>query len=511
MAEGLLAGLAAAACLAVAGFAPGIVNRLLALPVRVFPGAAPPSHYAALLQSTALSWAVLLPIAVLVYASVPRRAGRFHRGVATGLTPSVATLLVALVVTGAALVPRQRTGDEPAYLIMAQSLVRDGDLQAPEAGKELHPSTQARPGVVVSKHPPGLAFLIAFPRELAGEIGLRAVLAATAVGLVALLIRLLVPWLGTEGASLTGLLLGISFPIAPYASLVFPDLPAALCVALLTAHLSGVYETPVAPALAMAFLPWLNPRMLPPAVLFLAWSWLDRKAGRRSRAGLTVALVGSLAIMAWVHLRWFGSPSPFAARWGEGHLFSLSDLLPGLLGVLVDQQYGLLVWAPVFVLLPVGLAVLWRRSRGTAVGLLLLAGATCMPGILHVWTAGWSPAARYLVPALPFLAIPVGLGLIEGLHARGWRYRFTQLVVVAQLAIGLLSVMIPGKLFGTLESAPRNYYFDLAGRLLHFDPSVLVPTLLHGPPWRSQLHAGLLVLLWMAISWLWVRRAPETV
>lgn len=492
-------------CLGLAASAPAITRWLLELPVSVVLGKAPAVHYSKMLRATSLSWSLLIPLLfVLSVALLKLLSSQLVR---PGFGPSRSTIVVCvgLVLVAGTLVPRQPTGDEPAYLIMTNSLIRDGDFQSPEAGPEFHPSPCARPGVAVSKHPPGMAVLLATPVLLAGETGARLGMALLGVVLIALLIPLLETVVEPTIAAVTALLLGISFPVAPFSGLLFPDLPAAACLALVASRLVGLRVPLWSVAAALGLLPWLNPRMLPPAVLILLWSWLDRHVPRRTALALSASLAASLSGMAWLHVRWFGSPSPFAARWCSPHLLQPSQALVGTLGILVDQQYGLLVWAPMFCLVPVGLALLWRRNRSTTVGLVLLVGATCGPGVLHNWTAGWSPAGRYLVPALPFLAIPVALAARDGLRRAGWRGELTRLLVIAQLLIGALALTVPGKLFGTLDTNPWNYYLSLAGRVLHLDPRFVLPSLRNGPPLLGEAHAAALLGLLVTVSWVWLR------
>ncbi len=495
----------AAGCFGLAASAPAVTRWLLALPVSVVLGKEPAAHYSAMLRATSLSWSLLIPllfvlsVALLKLLSAPLVRPR------SAPSRGAIVVCVGLVLVAGALVPRQPTGDEPAYLIMANSLIRDGDVQSPEAGPEFHPSPCARPGVAVSKHPPGMAVLLATPVLVAGETGARLGMALLGAALIALLMPLLETVVDPTVAAVTALLLGISFPVAPFSGLLFPDLPAAVCLALLASRLAGLRVPLWSVAAAVGFLPWLNPRMLPPAVLILLWSWFDRRVPRKTAVVLSVSLTASLLGMAWLHLRWFGSPSPFAARWCSPHLLQPSQALVGTLGILVDQQYGILVWAPIFCLVPVGLAFLWRRSRSATVGLVLLVGATCGPGVLHNWTAGWSPAGRYLVPALSFLAVPVALAVRDGLGRAGWRGVLTRLLVIAQLVTGALALTVPGKLFGTLDTHPWNYYLSLAGRVLHLDPRIVLPSLRNGPPLLAQVHAAALLGLLLIVSYFWLR------
>jgi hypothetical protein len=84
------------------------------------------------------------------------------------------------------------------------------------------------------------------------------------------------------------------------------------------------------------------------------------------------------------------------------------------LGLLFDQQWGLLIAAPIYLLAAVGLAAM-RRAPGGRAGLWwLLAVTVPYIGLITVylqWWGEWCPPARYLAPVVPLLAWPLAQGL----------------------------------------------------------------------------------------------------
>jgi hypothetical protein len=79
-------------------------------------------------------------------------------------------------------------------------------------------------------------------------------------------------------------------------------------------------------------------------------------------------------------------------------------------GILVDQEFGLLPYAPIYLLAPVGAALLWSARPRLARGLLLViavyVGLIVFPVTnAHSWEGGWNPAARFLTPIVPLLAV----------------------------------------------------------------------------------------------------------
>jgi hypothetical protein len=104
-----------------------------------------------------------------------------------------------------------------------------------------------------------------------------------------------------------------------------------------------------------------------------------------------------------------------------------------LLGLLLDQQWGLLIAAPVYVLAAVGLIALWRA--GTARPLLRWMLFCIIPYILLVaaykqWWGEWCPPARYLMTITPLMALPLGHSLLALRHSRLYLGLFTVLAAL---------------------------------------------------------------------------------
>ena len=101
---------------------------------------------------------------------------------------------------------------------------------------------------------------------------------------------------------------------------------------------------------------------------------------------------------------------------------------------------GLVFYAPVVALVPIGLATLLaRRIWGVAaVSSAAMAAVFAVNLSYPAWTGGWSTGPRLLVPLLPFAMLPVA-----GLLARGGRWAVA-LTAVLGLAGGVLMLMFVG-------------------------------------------------------------------
>ena len=99
---------------------------------------------------------------------------------------------------------------------------------------------------------------------------------------------------------------------------------------------------------------------------------------------------------------------------GSGEV--LPEVLVRLAGLTVDQEFGLLPYAPIYVLAPIGAISLVRTNRTIAVSVLAIvvfyvALIVAPPINVHGWMGGWNPPARFLTPIAPLLGLFVFAGM----------------------------------------------------------------------------------------------------
>ncbi len=360
-------------------------------------------------------------LAVPLLAAITLVAARVGKG-----TGRVAFLplafLVLVVAAGRSHVVVGPEGDEPHYLMVAESLLRDGDLDLERdfaAGRYAsfhdaplapHYRVRGRNGEIYSLHAVGLSLLILPAWALAGYAGVTVFMAL----LAALLAREVREWTaeltGREDvADAAGWLLVLSPPLLHYAGLVFSEVPAALAVAygLRRARRESLsWHAALAIGLAGAALPWLNVRYAPLAFLLVAHAvWRHRRA----TLALLAPLLASLGALALYHFALYGFWDPRRV-YGRRPEFALATLRDGLPGLFLDQEFGLLVYAPLLVLALPGLFFLLRRDRRLGVASLLAVGVVVLTaGSWHMWRGGFNPPGRFLVPIVPILMVAVGL------------------------------------------------------------------------------------------------------
>jgi hypothetical protein len=320
-------------------------------------------------------------------------------------------------------------GDEPHYLMVAESLLRDGDLSLEQDYAEgryrafhdhplvPHFRVRGKHGEVFSLHALGLSLLI-LPAYALGGYPLVSFFMALLAALLARELRGLIARTFADDALAEGAgwALALSPPLIHYAGLVFTEIPAALIVATFLHRERGGEPRPLrAAALGsmVAFLPWLNVRLSVVVVILV----LHALAGRprvRAAGALLLPLAASALALAAYHWWLYGFWDPRRV-YGRRPEFSLAGLGNGIPGLFFDQEFGLLVYAPVFALALPGLVSLLRHERRLGVTSLTLAiSMVLIAGSWPMWRGGFNPPARFLVPIVPALAVGVGEWLRRG-------------------------------------------------------------------------------------------------
>ena len=197
---------------------------------------------------------------------------------------AVWTFAMALPAIGARATYGARvTADEPYYLTTAISIGEDFDLDISDELDErrfepyheidLNPQTIELDdsGRRISPHDPLLPALLALPMRLGGWIAAKAALAVFAAAAAAATLWLAVRRFGVR-VGVGGLVVGAFYgapPLTAYATQVYPEMPAALCLALALAAATGpLGRTGRALALVcIVALLWLSVKFVPVAAV----------------------------------------------------------------------------------------------------------------------------------------------------------------------------------------------------------------------------------------------------
>ena len=503
----------------------------------------------ALIWTGPMAWVPIIAAGAFAVGLGPLRATARLLNLLEPDDATVAAFVLAAVLGGLAAWsadPRTPGGDEPHYLMITQSLLKDGDLNldnnhanrdyASFYAGELKPDVRRRGlhGEAYSIHAPGVAVLVAPAFQFFGYTGARVVLILlTAIGAM-LTWRL--GWRVTDSPAAAWCAWGaviLTPTFAMQSFMVFPDAPGFLIVAaatLLLVQLSRGDLPGTVPVfltgVALAALPWLHTRfailaaglgaaialrlLAPGAVPPRRRSEVEAKLTpdpvitREDRVIRLIALslvpVISAALWFWFFKAHYGTFDPRAPYGTEEQ--RVAWIVPAILALFFDGQFGIAAYAPAVAL---AFAGWWRRTetftRRLAVELALITFAYLgAVTTVRMWWAG-RPAtpARFMMAVLPLLAVPIAVAWTRLTAA-------ARALAVALVAIGagvtavLLSVDRAGLLWNDRTAEPRW--------LEWLSPVVNLSRMWPGFFWqesRFPFH----VVLWCAIAtavWLIARR-----
>jgi hypothetical protein len=328
------------------------------------------------------------------------------------------------------------TGDEPHYLLAAQSLVVDGDLNLKNNYQDrqytaFYDAAYLDPHIkVVSEstwlptHDVGFPLLIAPAYALGGRKGVMVWMAFMGALMATQLFLLGWEVSGTKwagGAAWLGL--AFSAPLSLYVLQIYPELAGSLVVTYASRHILGTSEwlggntgrpywtwlRVLATALALTLLPWLSGRYLPILVwLVVLLVWRQRTTRRVWLICGGLAFASVLAYLG-TNFALYGGPAPAAASTGNAVSTGFADVaIPqiwrGLAAWLFDQQRGLFVYGPILIIAVVALPHLWRIRKFD--GLFLFGPVVITWVLTSIWGGfyiGWEMSARYMIVGLPLL------------------------------------------------------------------------------------------------------------
>ena len=181
----------------------------------------------------------------------------------------------------------------------------------------------------------------------------------------------------------------------------------------------------------------------------------------------------------------YGTPNPTVQYGYSGAGLELSNIPRGVLGLLFDQEYGLLTYSPIYVLVGLGVWLMLRpeETRWQALGLLATGAAYLLTVTqVYMWWGGWSVPGLFLAPVLPLVApmLAVAVDRCRGAAGRG----VVGLLLVVSLATFTVAVYEPVArvLFNDRDGTGRLVETLQGGTLL----TAVLPTFLE-QEWLAQL------------------------
>jgi hypothetical protein len=368
------------------------------------------------------------------------------------------------------------TGDEPHYLLVAQSIAFDGDVELTNdyASRErtlrvvnvfpldpnLHAAEYKESAGLRPLHGVGLSALVAPGVAFGGLGGARLVMVLIAALLAHQIYRLLADlafrW---PYRVLAWSAVAFCMPILPFSSQIYPELPGALLAVIVLRILVRGGPSTAALALASAAsaaLVWLHVRYLPISfalllgVAYVATSshsagvgarssslvdrarWAGSDLRRRVRVAAaqprTVALpvlvpyaaVFGAFLLAFLH--WYGSADPRTPYYaystttiGSGGWKALYDYV---LHDIFDPMAGWIPFAPVHWVGLAALACVVVWFGWPALACLAVAAGYELVLASAAPAGGWGLPARYLIIVIPLIAVPIAVAIQQIRAAR---------------------------------------------------------------------------------------------
>jgi hypothetical protein len=432
------------------------------------------------------------------------------------------------------------TGDEPHYLLIANSIVLDGDIDLANdyaSPERTQPTCNCFPlephghrytsNALYPQHGLALPLLLAPALALDGLDLARLLMIAIAALLADQLFRLLRDL--RPGRALYSWLAWAAviccLPLIVYSNQLFPELPGAL---LLIVGLRAAVRAPnrralLVGALAAAVLPWFNVRYFTLAAFLVscllygaARNGASRRAGgivssasaelgrisrtlaheRRGAAATVLApVVISMVVLGIVFKELYGRPTPDAPfrhspyeLGGGGWTFWYEFLFAEI----IDPGVGWIPYAPVHLLGLAGIGLLlWRYGSRAALvfaGLLLYAAVVASTGT----PAGTTFPGRYLLVVIPLVAVPLALALDR---VRVARYAFVPLALVS-LVVSISAVRNHEDLYPFARDRGHTARLAVVGDLQPLFPrprevpEYLVPSFAAARPSEFPPHTG---------------------
>lgn len=324
-------------------------------------------------------------------------------------------------------------GDEPHYLIISQTMLKyhsidvmqdytNGDYRS---FYPVHIDAHTAPnghGQALPLHGIGGPFLwlpfFAWHGRL-GAIVFMCLICALAVYNVYKLLEALEISQGYRLLVSLGFALGS--PLYVYSHLTFIEpIAASLCIYILRVLCQKNLSTLdlVGSSIALGVLPWVHIRFALIELLLFAFllyrlyqenKWTNL---RRYVAYLVPVIALFLLYEAYEFFVW-GSLNPAAHEFNSGNLPFRYSPFEGLLGIFMDQEFGLFTNFPIFLFaLPGIILALKKKFLSLNVLLLLLfVPYVMMYASFSVWSGGWNPPTRYLLVLTPTLAFYVAYAL----------------------------------------------------------------------------------------------------
>ncbi len=185
-----------------------------------------------------------------------------------------------------------------------------------------------------------------------------------------------------------------------------------------------------------------------------------------------VFILGGLpcvALLAFYNLHCFGSPFSFSYNYLSYEPFR-QGVEKGLLGIsipkmdaiaaiLFSPSRGLFFVMPIFLYSLFGLFRMFKEKKFIAEAIVIIViffGYLCINGGFYGWHGGWTYGPRYLVPMLPFLAIPIAFAPLRSI----WFALILFISIFQVVLSAAIFVHVPNEIVNPLFEIIIPFLFD---------------------------------------------------
>lgn len=324
------------------------------------------------------------------------------------------------------------TGDEPHYLLIATSLIEDGDISIENnyaqrdyqkrgfyQNSKLDPHLiTGRNGRLVPTHQILPAIIVLPGFAVAGWRGAGVtmiLIVCTAALLVFLILR---RYIDEKAAALITVFFFLTYPLLAYSHLVYPEVTALFLVVLGTfcalkfSDGKGLAYILLA-GVAAALLPFLHTKFviltaaLSLLAIICAWS------RPRTLIFFFGIVAASLVVLALWTMYVYGPDliNGLTITRGQGGMLGAGSFW-GIFGLYLDRAWGLIPFAPLYIASFAGVPFPRKKLELKKWWVFIPVTIICytlVVGSFKDWKGGLSPVPRYLIPLMPLLIICAAL------------------------------------------------------------------------------------------------------
>jgi len=375
------------------------------------------------------------------------------------------------------------TGDEPHYLIAAESIARDFDVnlennyKTPEEYKKFHPveiedydrlhTIKGRDGEgAYSTRGMGLPFLLALFVKAGGRYPAQFFMNLAAAALcLAIFMLVTASGISRRNAAAAAMAAAVFMPLSAGASLILTEVPAALltayCLFVLAAGKTGGRN--ILFFVCIGIFPWLHVKMAVFSVVFLGAYYFRVFIKKGFNLRFEVVNILPVLLSAGLFVRFYyvvyGIIAPFGLKDLSTVVFSGDPseqmnvfifepvhFITAAAAVIFDRDFGLLVYCPLYAAAFWGMAKAAAKKDISVFTPLFL----CLPYIIIFlfwkdWTGSMTPA-RQMTPVIPVFAL---LGAYFFEHSSFIRTKLFKPLFVISLGISWMLAAFPLLRYGS--------------------------------------------------------------